>query len=75
MLTNNDRILYTVLLLNALGRYLQYIDNCERQCIRNDVAEMTANMSEIRAYNVCMRENPEKRAYTITEMDILDDNI
>jgi hypothetical protein len=51
--------MYMMMTMEALVRQLDYIAHCERQCIRDDIVQMTANMSEIRTYNIGMREQAE----------------
>ena len=67
-----NRYAFALLLINKLRQYLDYIDYCERHCIANEISDMTANMSEISAYNVRMREQTEKRSNATPEMYMLE---
>ena len=70
-----NRYAFALLLINRLRQYLDYIDYCERHSIANEISDMTANMSEISAYNVRMREQTEKRSNAIPEMYMLETKV
>jgi aromatic ring hydroxylase len=67
-----NRYTFAVLLINRLREYLDYIDYCERHSIANEISDMTANMSEISAYNVGMRKQAEKWSNATPEMYMLE---
>jgi hypothetical protein len=57
--------------MHTFRQHLNYITHCERRSICDDVADMTANMSDIAAYNIRMRENTKKSANAKAEMYML----
>jgi hypothetical protein len=67
-----NRYAFALLLVNRLREYLDYIDYCERYSIANEISSMTANMSEISAYNIRMRKQPKEGCNTISEMYMLE---
>ena len=68
-----ERVYYLFLIMEAFRQHLYCIAHCERRSIRNDVANMTANMSDISAYNIRMRENTKKSTNAEAVMYMLED--
>lgn len=66
-----ERVFYLFIVMHTFRHYLHYIAHCERRSIRDNVADMTANMSDISAYNIRMRENTKKSANAEPEMYML----
>lgn len=73
-LTQRKKVFYLFLIMDALRKYLDYITYCERQSICDDISDMTANMSEISAYNIRMRKEAEKASYTEPKIYMLEND-
>lgn len=70
-----DKKTFIILLLNHARQILKQLDYYQRYESAKEIAEMTANISEIRAYNVSMRKDSKEWIDTDLIMDVFSHDI
>lgn len=70
-----DKKTFIISLLNHARQILKHLDYYQRYESAKEIAEMTANISEIRAYNISMRKDSKERVNTNLIMDVFSNDI